>query len=131
VAGDKSKLLVVGTTELRTARLTNQLSIEVDGQEIVMTTSEKLLGIVVNNKLTWQQYLHGDDENIGLISQLKQRVGILRRLSRYLSKKKLKMMARGIFYSKLGYCLPVFANVSGLALYRDTNARSCGMTARD
>ena len=32
IAGDKSKLLIVGHPELRAARLTDQLAIEVDGQ---------------------------------------------------------------------------------------------------
>ena len=131
VAGDKSKLLVVGTPELRTARLTDQLSIEVDGQQVIETGSERLLGVVVNNRLSWKEHLHGDKENTGLISQLKQRVGTLRRLSKHMSKKRLKMMASGIFYSKLMYCLPVFGNVPGLALYRDTNGRSAGMTVSD
>ena len=79
VAGDKSKMLIVGTSELRTARLTNQLAIEVDGQRVEETASEKLLGMVVNNRLSWKEHLHGDQENTGLISQLKQRVGTLRR----------------------------------------------------
>ena len=131
VAGDKSKLLVVGTPELRTARLTDQLAIEVDGQQVAETGSEKLLGLVVNNRLSWKEHLHGDQENPGLISQLKQRVGTLRRLSKYMSKERLKMMVSGIFYSKLMYCLPVYGNVHGLASYRDTRGRSSGMTVND
>ena len=46
-----------------------------DQDIIKYTTSEKLLGVVVNNKLTWKEHLHGDNENEGLISQLKKRVG--------------------------------------------------------
>ena len=117
VAGDKSKFLVIGTKQLRSSKLTNLLSINVDGQEIQETESEKLLGVVVNNQLTWQHHLHGDEENSGLIPQLKQRVGTLRRLSKYMNKKRLSMMGSGIFYSKLVYCLPVFGNVFGLDRY--------------
>ena len=43
VARDKSKLQVVGHPELRAARLNGKLSIEVDGQRIEETDSEKLL----------------------------------------------------------------------------------------
>ena len=131
VAGDKSKLLVVGHPELRAARLTEQLAIEVDGQKIAETASEKLLGVVINNKLSWKEHLYGDKDNPGLISQLKQRVGTLRRLSKYMSKERLKKMVSGIFYSKLMYCLPVFGNVHGLASYRDTVGRAAGMTKND
>ena len=48
-----------------------------------------------------------------------------------MSKERLKMMVSGIFYSKLMYCLPVFGNVHGLAIYRDTRGRSAGMTVND
>jgi hypothetical protein len=41
------------------------------------------------------------------------------------------MMVSGIFYSKLMYCFPVFGNVHGLAMYRDTRGRSAGMTVND
>jgi hypothetical protein len=74
VAGYKSKLLIVGTSELRAARLTDQLALEVDGQSIEETASEKSLGMVVNNRLSWKEHLHGDQDNQGLLSKLKQRV---------------------------------------------------------
>ena len=84
-------MLVVGTSELRTARLTDQLAIEVDGQRVEETASEKLLGMVVNNRLSWKEHLHGDQENTSMISQLKQR------LLKYMSQKKLKMILTFIF----------------------------------
>ena len=49
MAGNKSKLLVIGTNQMRRSKLSEELKIVVDGQEIVETSSEKLLGIVVNN----------------------------------------------------------------------------------
>ena len=69
----------------------------VDGQRIEETESEKLLGVIINNKLSWKDHLYGDKDNPGLVSQLKQRVGTLRRLSKYMSKERLKMMVSGIF----------------------------------
>ena len=96
VAGDKSKLLIVGHTELRAARLTDKLAIDVDGQRIEET--EKLLGVIINNRLSWKDHLYGDEDNPGLISQLKQRVGTLRRLSRYMSTERLKMMVSFLLY---------------------------------
>ena len=130
VAGDKSKLLIVGTRELRASRLQNGITIMVDGNEIIESTSEKLLGVTVNNTMTWKEHLYGDAENMGLISQLKQRVGTLKRLSRYTSRKSLRMLASGIFYSKLEYCLPVFGNYSGIGGYGESS-KMRGMTAAD
>ena len=79
VAGDKSKLLIVGTEQLKRTRLNSKLAIVVDQDIIEETKSEKLLGVVVNNKLTWKEHLHGDNENERLLTQLSKRVGTLNR----------------------------------------------------
>ena len=55
VAGDKSKLLVIGTKQLKASKIVTKAKIVVDGMEIVETSSEKLLGVVVNNELTWKK----------------------------------------------------------------------------
>ena len=73
---DKSRLIKLGHPELRAARLTDQLAIEVDGQRIEETASEKLhgivtnnklseklLGIFTNNKLSLKEHLYGDKDN--------------------------------------------------------------------
>ena len=99
VAGEKSKLMIIGTKELRKKKLSDQIqSILVDGKVVVESKSEKLLGVVMNNTMTWQEHLHGEDwreeDNFqGLIPQLSQRLGLLRKLSSFSSKKKLKMLA--------------------------------------
>ena len=131
VAGDKSKFMIIGTSQLRASKLNEALAIQVDGKEVIESESEKLLGVVVNNKLTWQHHLHGNEENSGLIPQLKQRVGTLKRLSKYMNKGRLKMTTSGIFYSKLVYCLPVFGNVFGLEKYKETCSKSLSFTTSD
>ena len=53
VAGEKTKLLVLGTSQMRTSKLlTEDMKIVVDGKEVIESSSEKLLGLVLNNKLT-------------------------------------------------------------------------------
>ena len=54
-AGDKTKLLVIGTAQLKRSKLEGlpKLQIDVCGNVVVETESEKLLGLVVNNSLTW------------------------------------------------------------------------------
>ena len=137
VAGEKSKLLIIGTSELRSSKLTDPIVIEVDNMEVEETKSEKLLGVIINNKLTWQEHLHGEtwrkgDENAtGLIPQLSQRVGILKRMSKYMNKKRLELFTNSIFYSKLNYCLPVFGHVFGLEMYKYTSSRARPFTKED
>jgi hypothetical protein len=54
VAADKSKLLICGTKQLRASKDPLEIRIEVEGQIIEESTSEKLLGVVLNNELTWK-----------------------------------------------------------------------------
>ena len=99
MARDKSELLVLGTGEMRASKhLTGDMKIVVDGKEIVESSSEKLLGVVLNNKLTWKNHLYGDDNNMGLVPKLSQRIGMLKRLSKYMTKEKLKYFSNGIFF---------------------------------
>ena len=82
--------------------------------------SKKLIGVVGNNKLTWKDHLHGDMKNEGLITQLKKRVGTLKRLAKFMSKKILSMFSGGIFYSKLVYCLAVLDDCNKLQVIQNS-----------
>ena len=131
VAGNKSKLLVIGTRQLRTSKVMDQVKIKVDNQEIVETSSEKLLGLVINSDLTWQNHLYGDDENEGLVQQLSRRLGVMKKMARVMNRKNFDFFASGMFYSKLSYCLPVFGNVLGMEQYSDQNSRYQSYTLKD
>ena len=98
--------------------------------------SEKLLGLVVNNQLTWTDYLYGENwrkegNAKGLIPQLSQRVGLLRRVGHLMPKQRFKTVYRGIFYSKMIYCLHVVGNVWGLETADVVNRRYSAFTKED
>ena len=137
VAGEKSKLLVIGTRNLRSSKLTQPMIVNVDSMEVQESKSEKLLGVLINNELTWRENLYGEtwrqgDKNAqGLIPKMSQRVGMLKRMSKLMTKKRLKLFTNGIFYSKLTYCLPVFGQVFGLDSYRDNSTRNMSFTKED
>lgn len=138
VAGDKSKLLIVGTKELRKKKLGDAVqTVLVDNQVVTETASEKLLGVMLNNQLTWKEHLSGEswrpagENNSGLISQLAQRVGVLKKLSAVASRKRLRMITSGIFYSKISYCLPLFINTWGLDTYKEGLTRTSSFTKED
>ena len=59
VAGEKSKLLIIGTRQLKASKVVEPIEIKVDGKKVKETRSEKLLGLVINNSLTWQEHLYG------------------------------------------------------------------------
>ena len=119
VSGEKTDLLVVGTAANRRNKVGDRcLSIVVDNKVVTESTHKKLLGVILNNSLSWKQHVES------LISQLSQRAGLLQKLSYSSSKKKLKMFAAGIFYSKLEYCLPLFINTWGQDPYCETDEKS-------
>jgi hypothetical protein len=119
-SGGKTKLLIIGTNAMRRIRLAGkQIQIQVCGKVVKESNCEKILGILVNNKLTWSNYLSGDYSDpekpiSGLIQQLSKRVGMLARLSKVMPTNKFKCLINGLFYSKLLYCLPLYANVIGV-----------------
>jgi len=131
VTGEKSKLMVIGTQKLKSHKCPRKIQIIVNGQVIDESSSEKLLGVVVNNELTWKSHIHGDKNNEGLISQLSKRVGIIKHLSKHMSRPRLHEFAAAMFYSKLSYCLPVFGHVFGLEIYKENNSRYSSFTISD
>ena len=79
-SGSKTKLLIIGTKELRMSKLVSKnkvLKIDVAGHEVTESTSERLLGVIINNTMTWEHHLYGNEENKGLLSKLSQRSGII------------------------------------------------------
>ena len=110
-SGPKTKLLVLGTNQLRNNLLAQEtISVEVCGSIVQESSSERLLGLVVNNRLTWSDYVVGNDSTSGLVTQLNKRVGLLSKLRHLMPMDKFVLLCNGLFYSKLLYCLQVFAN---------------------
>ena len=138
-SGGKTKLLVIGTSQLR-RRLLNgddtDIEVEVCGTKVKDTPSERLLGLTVNNRMTWQDYLYGErwrtsDNQVGLIPQLNQRVGILSKLSHQMPKEKFKLFCNGLFHSKVMYCLQVFSHVWNITNYDTEQRRFSAFTRGD
>ena len=83
-SGSKTKLLVVGTKELRKSRIVDKnmrIEIEVDGHKVTDSQSERLLGLVINSTMTWKDHLYGNEEHKGLIPKLSQRANYIWKLS--------------------------------------------------
>ena len=135
-SGEKTKLLVVATRELRAARLDRKLEVKVGGKNVVESKDEKLLGIIMSNDLTWHTHLYGNqlkgkERIVGLIPQLSQRVGLLSKLAKVMSKRQLQLTCSGIFTSKLLYGLPIFSNVWGLPDLDDSTRKFSAFTRDD
>ena len=134
-SSEKTKLLVIGSQANRRDKLTRHditLKVNVCGEEKEETVSEKLLGIVVNNSATFRNHFYGDEENTGLMKQLSTRVNMLKRLRRYMTPVKLKLIMEGLFSSKLIYGMTVWGRVWNLPGDMDDETRiSPTMTKED
>ena len=76
------------------------------GEEVITSSkSFPLLGMKVDDNLNWKTHL---DE---LCNALRQRICILSRLSKFLPGAILKMIAEGIFHSKLRYGISLFSKI--------------------
>ena len=92
-SGEKTKLLICGTRAMRQSRIENeylQPKVKVCGDDIKESSSEKLLGVIVNNTLSWKNHLHGNEEDEGLIKNLSKRVNMLKRLRKFLPNPQFK-----------------------------------------
>ena len=61
-SGDKTKLLILGTSASRANKLDRQeksLKVQVSGNTTTESKSERLLGVVVNVNCTWKNHLYG------------------------------------------------------------------------
>ena len=94
------------------------MNVHVCGERVRETESEKLLGLVINEEMTWKHYLYGEkwredkkDNFPGLIPKLTKRVGLFKHLRNKMCDKTFNLISSGIFNSLLIYCLNVFGNV--------------------
>ena len=114
VSGDKTKLLVVKTGAAKNALEGSEITIKVDGDETNESSSEKILGVVVNDVATWKHHFYGDEDNLGLLKELSKRLGVLKKLSSFLPENKLRMVLNGLFTSKMLYCITAWSGVWGI-----------------
>ena len=107
------------------------IEIEVAGHKVKESNSERLLGLIINNTMTWKDHLYGNSEHKGLISKLSQRAGIIRKLSFVMPRDKLNTIAEGIFFSLLNYGVEVYGNVWVLPAYDDQPRQSTAFRKED
>ena len=131
-SGSKTKLLIVSTKELRRSKLNDKIiAVNVAGHRVEESNSERLLGLTVNNSMTWESHLYGDGVNKGLVQKLCQRAGVISKLALIMPKHRLKTVAEGIFFSLLNYCIDVYGNVWGLHSMDEDVRHSSGFRKED
>ena len=108
---EKSEFMIVGGKRESKIIREEQHKITVEGNEISHKSYIKLLGIILDNDLTFNSYLNGtkDKEYTGLIQTLANRLWLLNRLRKRCTENTCRMLANGIFMGKLLYGLELWA----------------------
>ena len=104
---DKTHLMLLGTDSAWRKKLTPRSISLNTGQERIQTTDcEKLLGGFIAQNLKWTQHILLNENS--LVKQLGKRVVALKKISRVADFKTRKMLADGLFMSKLIYLIPLW-----------------------
>ena len=106
VNDDKTHLLVMSTRQKRQHRATDTISISTPTATIKPSQVERLLGAQVHQDMHWKEHILDNDES--LLKSLSKRLGAMRKIGRTASFKTRKMIANGIYMSKLIYLMPVW-----------------------
>ena len=104
---EKTKLMVMTTSQKRPKL--NQLSpvvINTPTEVIEKSETEKLLGAWLHQDMKWAEHVVGNEDC--LVRSLNRRIGALRKVCKVAGFKNRKMIADGIFMSKLVYLIPLW-----------------------
>ena len=110
---DKTHLMVMSTSQARLSKEkkgTRKVEISTPAKVIKPSESEKLLGCWIHQDMKWSEHLQDSEES--LVRSLNSRVGALKMIGRVASFKTRKMIADGIFMSKLTYLIALWGGCS-------------------
>ena len=99
---DKTHLLVMGNCQARA-----QISIITQTEVISPSPCEKLLGCWISRNMSWTEYIRENKDN--LIKSLNMRLGAIKKFRYLATFKNRKMIAEGVFMSKLTYIIALWA----------------------
>ena len=105
---------------------TSTITINTPTAIITPSTVERLLGAQVHQDMRWRDHILDNDDS--LLKCLNKRVGAMKKISHTASFKTRKMIANGIFISKLIYLMPLWIGcedylVSALQVCQNKAAR--------
>ena len=72
--------------------------INVEGNQLSSSKSEELLGILIDHKLTFENHL------LNIVQKVNQKLHALARISKYMPRKKLRIIMKAFVSSQFAYC---------------------------
>ena len=115
---DKTHLMVMSTSQARLSRLrkgdSSMVRIRTSIKDIEPSQSEKLLGCWLHEDMKWGEHIQDNRES--LLRSLNSRVGALKMVCKVAGFKTRKMIANGIFMSKIMYCIALWGGCANQLL---------------
>ena len=96
----------MSTRQKRWHRDTTNITINTPTAIVTPSTVERLLGAQVHQDMKWKDHILDNDDS--LIRSLNKRAGAIKKISSMASFKTRKMLANGLYMSKLIYLMPVW-----------------------
>jgi hypothetical protein len=124
---DKTHIMVMTTSQVRKKKdLSDVVKLRTPTELIVPSSSEKLLGAWIHQDMKWEEYVQDSDDS--LIRSLSTRIGALRVIGKAANFKNRKLIANGIFLSKLSYLIALWGGcnlylLKSLQILQNTAAR--------
>ena len=97
----KSNVMVIGSKQ-RTENL--KLNIFIKNSRIEQTRTFKLLGVNIDNNLTWKQHTSS------VVKKISSKIGLVKRLQTFLPNQIIRKLYAPLIQSHLDYCLTVWGN---------------------
>jgi len=91
---------------IRTKENQSQREVRIGSERVIEAENHRILGLVVDNKLTWKDHVYG-----GLLQDVRRRVGALRRISYQVPRSYLPSIASAIIGSKVRYGISMYCPV--------------------
>ena len=126
--GDKTHVLLMATDYALKNKLDEDSVVLNTGEELITTSKvEKLLGGFISQNLKWTNHIMLSEES--LLKKLGTRLNALRKISKVADFKTRKMLADGLFMSKLVYLIPLWGGcekflIRALQIVQNKAARS-------
>ena len=108
----KTKVMLITTHQKRSSLINGQLSLHLNNDELNMITNDKVLGIIIDNNLTWSQHVDKVCKkittNLWLLSRIKEHITIPQRVQFY----------KTYIQPHIDYCNTVWGGTSQVNLSR-------------
>ena len=107
----KSNSMIIGTKQ-RTNKPNSLLQIKINNSIIDQTNSFKLLGVEIDNNLTWNNHASQ------IAKRLSSKIGLIKRLQQTLPSHIIHKLYAPLFLSQIDYCFTVWGKCSSQAFNR-------------